>query len=288
MYSNTLALARRIEKAVVAFDLEHTGGAGESRAITDFGAMVVYPDGTVSSFTSLVKPPSTAWFNPYVCRLTGIYEETVKDAPGWEHVLNEFVLPHKGALWVGFNSRACDTPLVRKESLRIGVDLAHLDQLDLIRVGDLEGGLVKRLAQLCPDFDVSGAHRGLKDALMTLALLEAQLPTITDNELRNQHVLPGTKKTRKPKPRLSEEALAARKSGGKRKIDVSQFLVAGGVSRKGARWPEDEVWWVVKQFSSGKTVEELAGLNGRSPYAVACALVKEGALPQDNPYMKRT
>ena len=49
MYSNTLALARRIEKAVVAFDLEHTGGAGASRAITDFGAMVVYPDGTLTS-----------------------------------------------------------------------------------------------------------------------------------------------------------------------------------------------------------------------------------------------
>lgn len=285
MYANTLALARRINKAVVAFDLEHTGGAGDVRGITDFGAMVVYPDGTVGSFTSLVKPPPTAWFNPYVCKLTGIYPETVKEAPGWEHVLNEFVLPHKDALWVGFNSRSCDTPLVRKESLRVGVELAHIDQLDLIRVGELEGGLTKRLSLLVPDFDVSGAHRGLKDALMTLALLEAQLPSITEQELSNQRVIPGAKKTRTPRPRLSEEASKGR---GKRKLDVSQFLVAPGVSRKGYRWTEDEVWWVVKQFGHGKTVDELASLNGRSTYAVACALVKEGALPQDNPYMQRT
>lgn len=287
MYPNTLALARRIGKPVIAFDLEHTGGAGETRAITDFGAMVVTPEGEVASFSSLVKPPATALFNAYVSNLTGIYPETVADAPGWSHVLTEFVVPNQGALWVGFNSRACDAPLLRKESLRIGVELAQLDQLDLMRVGELEGGLVKRLAHLVPDYDLTGAHRGLKDALMTLALLEAQLPSITELELSNQRVIQAPKKPKTLRPRLSEEDLAARKRGGKRTIDVSEFLVTAGDSRKGYRWTDDEVWWVVSQFTHGKTVEQLATLNGRSAYAVACALVKEGALPLDNPYMSK-
>lgn len=274
---NTLALARRLAKPVVTFDLEHTGGAGAGRAVTDFGAYRVTPDGEVSSFSTLVKPPETAVFNPYVCSLTGIYPETLVDAPDWEHVLQGFVLPNRDALWVGFACRSCDTPLVLNESRRIGHELHRLDQFDLMRMGgDLKGSLSVRLAQLVPEFDTTGAHRGLKDALMTLALLEAQLPAISDVQFDGQRGIHGPRTPRVKKPRLTPEALSA---GGKRALDVSQFLVAPGTLRKGQPWTEDEVIWVCKQYLGKKqTVAELGVLNGRSTYGVACALFKEGVI----------
>jgi DNA polymerase III epsilon subunit-like protein len=131
MYPNTLALARSLSKTVIAYDLEHTGIAGEHHCITDFGAMLVTPAGDISSYASLVRPPEGTQFNRIVCRLTGIFPHTVENAPGWERVLEEFVRPNLDALWVGFNSRTTDTPLVYKESQRLGHELAPFTQLDL-------------------------------------------------------------------------------------------------------------------------------------------------------------
>src|SRR6516225_6420242 len=63
MYPNTLALARSLSKTVIAYDLEHTGIAGEHHCITDFGAMLVTPAGDISSYASLVRPPEGTQFN---------------------------------------------------------------------------------------------------------------------------------------------------------------------------------------------------------------------------------
>ena len=188
MYPNTIALARRLAKPIIAFDLEHTGGTNATRSITDFGAVRVSPDGDVQHYSSLVKPHACAVFTPHVSRLTGIYASTVKDAPRWAQLLQEFVLPHEDALWVGFNSLSCDVPMLYRDSHRIGHALVLHDQLDLMRLGNLTGSLSKRVAALRPDFDVSGAHRGLADALMTMALLEALLPQLTKEEILLQRV----------------------------------------------------------------------------------------------------
>ncbi|WP_126223542.1 3'-5' exonuclease [Burkholderia ambifaria] len=276
MYPNTLALARSLARTVIAYDLEHTGSAGEHRCITDFGAMRVTPAGDISSYASLVRPPKGTQFNPIVCRLTGIFPHTVEEAPGWERVLEEFVLPHQDALWVGFSSRSSDTPLVYQESRRLGHELAPFTQLDLLRVGKpLEGGLARRVAQLVPGFDTGGAHRAQKDALMTLALLEAQLPHISETELRDQLAPPppnsmrGARRGPGPQPERAE----------RRKMDVTQFLVPPGTNRQGQPWSEDEVLWLCRQFrDKKKAIEALAALNGRTAFAVACALCKAGLI----------
>lgn len=278
MYENTIALARRLNKPVVVFDLEHTGSTGAGRCVTEFGAYRVSPDGAVTSYTSLVKPPETAIFSNFVCNLTGIYPETVAAAPGWAQVLQEFVLPNCGALWVGFASRTNDTPLVMKESLHVGEPLAPLHQLDLMRVGTVNGRLPERLAQLVPDFDTSGAHRSLKDALMTLTLLEAQLPLLDERELAQHLAVNVPRRPRIKQPRLALDA----EVHVKRKLDVRQFLVAPGVSRKGQPWSDDEVIWVCRQYRGAKkTVEQLAALNGRHPFAVASALCREGVINEE-------
>jgi len=59
--------------------------------------------------------------------------------------------------------------------------------------------------------------------------------------------------------------------------------VLPGTKRHGQPWSEDEVLWLCRQFrGKKKTVEELVVLNGRSAFAVACALHKQGLLSDED------
>lgn len=274
MFDNAIALSQRLGKRLVVFDLEHTGGKKDNRAITDFGALVVHPEGEVRSYNSLVKPPAHISFEPYVCHLTGIWPATVKNAPGWDRLMNDFVLPHKDAVWVGFNSRACDVPMVRAECLRHGVDLGCLLQLDLMRLGNVPGKLAARVAALVPDFDTSGAHRAAKDALMTLALLNAQVSDITEGFLQDQGILPRPKKPKQRKKKEIPEATVDAAA-------MAEFLVPPGVVRRGKPWTPAESTWVASTFRAGKSVDDLAAAVGRSALAIACALDKVSLLPDE-------
>lgn len=292
MYPHTLAMARRLSKSVVAFDLEHTGGTNATRSITDFGAVRITPDGDVQHYSSLVKPHACAVFNPHVSRLTGIYPSTVKDAPRWEQLLQEFVLPHEDALWVGFNSLSCDLPMLYRDSHRIGHALDLRDQLDLMRLGNLTGSLSKRLAAIRPDFDVSGAHRGLTDALMTMALLEALLPQLTHEEVLLQRVSYTWRETSEapsppaPQPKPQEASAreqllmllnAPRKAAATPRVEKKP-PVPPGQSRRGQPWDIDEISYVCAGFKAQIAVEKLAKEVERSPYGIACALHKAGLM----------
>jgi hypothetical protein len=173
------------------------------------------------------------------------FPHTVEDASGWETALHEFVLPNESALWVGFSSRSSDTPIVYKESRRLGIELAPFMQLDLLRVGK---PLDRRACQACgtdgAGFDTAGAHRAQQDALMTLVLLKAQLPHITETELRDQMAPPP------PNSMLSAWRSPGPKPRGERRtMDVSQFLVQAGTKPIGQLWSEDEVLWHLPAIS---------------------------------------
>lgn len=189
MYGNAVNFALRLSRALVVFDIEHTGGTKDNRAITEFGAIVLEPSGQMRQYESLVCPPVGTRFEPFVSKLTGIYPSTVADAPPWKTVMQDFVLPHLGAVWVGYNSRSSDMPIIRAECRREGVELGDMRHLDLMRVGTTSGSLTKRVAQLLPGYDTSKAHRAVGDALMTLALMNVELPAITDTDLMNQGLL---------------------------------------------------------------------------------------------------
>lgn len=263
MYPNANQLAQRLNKKLVCFDLEHTGG--RSRGITEFGATVVTPEGEVSEYQSMVKPSADCAFEPFVCRLTGIWPETVKDAPSWSHVVQQFLLPHKDAIWMGFNSRSSDMPIVRKESQAVDVDASMLLHLDLMRVSDMKGSLTQRVALLWPDLDVSGAHRALADARFTMLYLEgllAQGLPLGDQICQGQLCLTQNMAS-PPSPR------------GARPTFDSSFLVKDGRDRKGEPWSASEKMWLVSQFKKGKTPSELGKANGRTALAVAYRLFAE-------------
>lgn len=275
MYPNAIAFAKRFKKPLVLFDIEHTGGTKENRAITEFAALVVQPDGIVSEYASLVKPKHGTHFMPMICSLTGIWPKTVAKAPSWPTVMTKFVLPHRDSIWVGFNSRACDTPIILAECRKYGTELDTLPhQFDLVRVGSVSGRLAARVEHWAPDFDTNGAHRAAKDALMTLVLLEAMLPTIEDTALEYQGLLPRTKTPRKLRaaPVIKAEAVAAA---------PLDFLVKPGMARRGQSWSAAETQWVTEGFKAGKLVDELADAVGRSKVAIAFVLERFQLLTED-------
>lgn len=270
MFPNAFALAKRLNKTLIAFDLEHTGGS--SRGITEFGAIVVTPESEIIEYTSLVKPRPECAFEPYVCRLTGIWPRTVADAPGWAAVLEQFVQPNKDAIWCGFASRSSDMPIIRKESEAVGYDASILPHLDLMWIGELKGKLTERVAALWPDLPMDGAHRALADARFTLWLLEGLLKQgepvgdkIVSGELcLSQHIPSPDAVPQTPRPR--------------RPFDASFLVKGSGASRNGEPWTESEKIWLKSQFKKGKTPVDLSQANGRSPYAVAWRLFSEGLL----------
>lgn len=186
-YPNVTSLAKSLGRPIVVFDLEHTGGLKEARAITEFGAVVVMPSGAIWHYNTPVKPRPGTIFEPRVVRITGITEGMLVNAPTWQHVFDEFVTVHTNSLWVGFNSTACDIPVMTVDSKRCGLDLNISAHLDLMRVGGLKGKLTERLLKLIPDFNTEGAHRALKDALMALALFEKLMDTgVSVEEVQRQ------------------------------------------------------------------------------------------------------
>lgn len=273
MYPNSTALAARLARPLVVFDIEHTGGTKENRGITEIAAEIIHPDGEHSKYASLVKPPEGTQFLSVVCQLTGIYPATVRDAPAWPQVMRDFVQPYRDAVWVGFNSRSCDVPVVLAESRRYGEDLGSFAQLDLMRVGKLSGRLAARVAQVLPDFDTGGAHRAGKDALMTLALLEALLPGLTDLDLANQQLIPRAKKLREPRPGSPKPVAAESPTH-------SHFLVGDKVNRRGQPWSDDEHQWARTALGQGQSVDTIANAVGRTPLAIACVLAKQQLLSE--------
>lgn len=172
-------LASRLGRNLVFFDIEHTGGAADTRRIIEFGAYVVDPHGRESTYSSLISVPRGTVFNPYAMRANKINRRDLVGKPSWQQVYMDFVQDHSSGTWVGFNSNVCDTPIIQSECRRHGLDAPGYQELDLMRnpvIGSgLSGSLSERLKKLDPLVSTHGMHRALKDAWMTMALFEALL-----------------------------------------------------------------------------------------------------------------
>lgn len=256
MFPFSTALARTLNKTLVFFDLEHTGGP-RFRA-TEIGAVILAPDGSVLRFSTFVRPPEGTFFQPFVVRLTGITKASLTDQPGWEFVQHELIQPYIDAVWVGFGSKGTDLPLVHRESLAVGVDVStKLLHLDLYGAGTVSGKLTDRVAQLWPGTDTSNAHRALADAEYTLLLLEGLLAAgvplqsdITEGRLSLVYEKPIPKAERVKPPRSPAS------------FDSSFFTQEEG-ARASMEWTSSEANWVLSRWGKGDSIETLARKVGR-------------------------
>ncbi|MEZ5380864.1 MAG: DEDD exonuclease domain-containing protein [Microthrixaceae bacterium] len=158
-------------------DLETTGGAPGSDAITEVGAVKVRGGEFLGTFQTLVNPGRAIPTN--ICVLTGISDALVVRAPRIEAVLPALLEFMGDAVLVGHNLRFdrsfLDAALVatgRSPLTNRGVDtLALARRLLRSDVPDCKLGTLARALRL----DHRPSHRALDDALATADLLHVEL-----------------------------------------------------------------------------------------------------------------
>lgn len=236
-FPRTQRLAQALQKPLVVFDIEHSGGSKETRGITEFAAHYLLPTGEHKKFSSLVNPGPGVVFNPYAMELTGITPRMVAKAHPWHKVAQVAVLPFTEAVWVGFNSRSCDVPIVRAECERFGLQFPQTPlQMDVRRLSPLKGGLSAQVEALLPHLDTAHAHRAAKDALMTLHLLEHLLGGLSNEQL-SQELFPNTKRSRRPRVSAGDAAQKTPEpTQGSGVVQTLQRMAARTATRMGLPW----------------------------------------------------
>jgi len=86
----------------VVVDLETTGGASATDAITEIGAVKVRSGEVLGEFATLVDPRTA--IAPFVSVLTGITDQMVAQAPSIDSVLPAFLEFAAGAVLVAHNA----------------------------------------------------------------------------------------------------------------------------------------------------------------------------------------
>ena len=105
----------RLGRPVVVVDLETTGGNFYQDRITEV-ALVRFEQGRATHYEQLVNPCRS--IPEFVARLTGIHDETVKNAPVFADIAADLLPLLQGAVVVAHNSRF-DYTFLRHEFARI-------------------------------------------------------------------------------------------------------------------------------------------------------------------------
>ena len=108
-----------LKKPLVIFDLETTGLDISRESIIQISYIKVMPDGTETRYNQYINPGKP--IPPEVVELTGITDETVKDAPTFKQIAQTLVNDFTGCDFAGYNSNHYDLPLLAEEFLRAGV-----------------------------------------------------------------------------------------------------------------------------------------------------------------------
>lgn len=151
----------------VLFDLETTGLNCKENEIIEIGAIKVVDGVVVDTFNTLIKP--SVIIDEVITNITGITNSMVESSPNIGDVLvkfkdfigNNVLIAHNANFDIGF---------LRKNFLSLSIDFSnnYLDTLFLARkyVLNLKNYKLGTLAEYF-NIDYSGAHRGLRDCMIT-------------------------------------------------------------------------------------------------------------------------
>lgn len=109
-----------LNKPLVVFDLETTGLDIVNDRIIQLSFIKVYPDGKEERGDHLINPGKH--IPEMITELTGIDDETVKNAPSFKQISTTLAETFKGCDFAGFNSNRFDVPMLAEEFLRAGID----------------------------------------------------------------------------------------------------------------------------------------------------------------------
>lgn len=188
-------------------DLETTGVASDSSAITEIGAVKVRGGEVLGEFATLVNPGES--IDRRISALTGITDDMVADAPKIDAVLPSFLEFAAGTVWVAHNA-PFDVGFLRAATNGAGLPWPRPQVVDTVvlarRLVDRSEVPNKRLGTLARYFGASTSptHRALDDARATVDVLHALLErlgahfVLTDTDLADfQRAIPAAEQRRK-------------------------------------------------------------------------------------------
>lgn len=177
-------LSKYVDSYVV-FDLETTGVSCVKDEIIEISALKVKNHQQAESFSRLVNPGRP--IPPGATRVNGITDEMVRQEPGLDLVLPEFLDFIGGEILVGHNIQSFDLQFLNRdiEELRLrALDNDFIDTLSMARTC-LPELPHHRLTDLAEYFKIStkGAHRALNDCVMNHLCYEQMGKLLKDVKL---------------------------------------------------------------------------------------------------------
>ncbi|MGM0549015.1 MAG: PolC-type DNA polymerase III [Bacillota bacterium] len=180
-YSASLA-----ETEFIVFDLETTGLNPSQHEIIEIGAVKYQGGKKIAEFESFINPGVR--IPAKITEITGINDRMVKNAPGLEKVINDFIefagtgvlVAHNADFDYGFIRTALEKLEIEKD------DYTVLDTLGLSRavVKDSKNHKLNTLAKYF-GVDLENHHRALDDATATAEVLAKLLELIKDDGCHN-------------------------------------------------------------------------------------------------------
>ena len=173
-------LVDKIGRPLCVFDLETTG-LGNRAGIVQIAMVSVHGDKCIEQLNLLLNPGEP--INPFATKVHGITDAQVRDAPSFTRVAGRISTLIDSHIMCGFNSSACDLPILQNQ-----FD-AHIDQSKHPEWGRLQqmdvrhawrrftGGQKGRLGDLAAYYGVKpgAAHDAMGDVLTTMRVLEAMV-----------------------------------------------------------------------------------------------------------------
>jgi DNA polymerase-3 subunit epsilon len=166
-------------------DIETTGDKPKNFKIIEIA--IIKHDGKkeIDRYTSFVDPQEK--INPFISRLTGIYDADVKGAPMFFEIAKEVVEFTKDCVFVAHNV-SFDYGVIRREYRRLGYDyrLPHMCTVQTSRIlipGHKSYGLKNITKAL--NIPLNGHHRAIADTEATAKLFEMLYERDEKNELES-------------------------------------------------------------------------------------------------------
>ncbi|MGB0789427.1 MAG: exonuclease domain-containing protein [Marinirhabdus sp.] len=180
-------------------DIETTGGQYNEEGITEIAIYRFNGHEVIDTFASLINPERK--IQPFVAKLTGINDKTVRNAPKFCQVAKRIVEITDGCTLVAHNA-AFDNRVLTTEFDRLGYLFEKNTLCTVALSKKLVPGLPSySLGKLARSLGIplSDRHRAQGDATATVALFKLLLSKDVSKEIVKKHIRKGPKRAMGPK-----------------------------------------------------------------------------------------
>lgn len=165
-----------LDKPLVFFDIESTGGDPVKDRILQIAFVRYEVDGSVKESSYLVNPQYP--IKPDAERIHGISVDMVRNEPVFEQLAEEFLACLEGADLGGYNVKRFDIPMLMEEFARVGIDFSMegrriVDPLQIFY--KMEPRTLKAALKFYCNKQLEGAHDALADTRATADVLLGQI-----------------------------------------------------------------------------------------------------------------